>query len=148
MPCVSAGTSSSAEVAHKTVAGVLGMLQTIIKHGEDRGLCEPLRFKLPIPKRREFNRTTEWLSSGQLDRLLEVLDDEERMIGNFFKMALFTGMRRGEINKLTWADCDFEFSTLTLRDAKSGRDEVIPIFWFSVKGSIAKNCKLQISHII
>ena len=113
--------------AHKTVAGVLGLLHTIIRHGEDRGLCEPLRFKLPIPKRREFNRTTERLSPRQLDALLDALEHEPPMVANFFRMALFTGMRRGEINKLTWADCDFEFSTLTLRDAKSGRDEVIPM---------------------
>ena len=43
------------------------------------------------------------------------------------KLALFTGMRRGALFKLQWHDVNFENGIICLRDAKSGRDEYIPM---------------------
>ena len=42
-------------------------------------------------------------------------------------MALHTGMRKNEICKLVWSDCNFDYMELLIRDAKSGHDEKIPI---------------------
>jgi len=42
-------------------------------------------------------------------------------------MALFTGMRRGELFKLQWPDIDFERGFIHLRGPKGGRDQVIPL---------------------
>lgn len=112
----------------KTVANVLGLLKTIIEHGASRNRCEPLSFKLPIPKKSEINnKTTERLSPDQLASLFAALNEEPPVIANFYKMALFTGMRRSEICNLTWEDCDFDFKTILIRNAKSGRDEQIPM---------------------
>ena len=114
--------------ALKTVANVLGLLNSIVAHGVSINLCQPLSFKLPIPKRGEIqNKTTERLNPGQLDQLLKVLDEEPLQIGNFFRMALYSGCRKSEMCKLTWDDCDFDFYKIRLRNPKSGRDEEIPM---------------------
>jgi integrase len=42
-------------------------------------------------------------------------------------MALFTGMRRGELFRLEWSDLDFERSFIRLRDPKSGKEQTIPM---------------------
>ncbi len=47
------------------------------------------------------NEKTEELTTEQLTRLLEVLDTTaDQQAANIMKIALFTGMRRGEIFKL------------------------------------------------
>ena len=43
------------------------------------------------------------------------------------KMALFTGMRRGEIFKLKWADIDEINGFIKIRDPKGGIDQKIPL---------------------
>ena len=42
-------------------------------------------------------------------------------------MALFTGMRKGEIFNLKWTDINFNNRLITIRNPKSGRDEHIPM---------------------
>lgn len=46
---------------------------------------------------------------------------------NMMRMALFTGMRRGELFKLKWADIDFERGFITIRDPKGGVSQKIPL---------------------
>jgi integrase len=43
------------------------------------------------------------------------------------RMVLFTGMRRGELFKLKWADLDFERGFIHIRDPKGGIDMKIPM---------------------
>ncbi len=42
-------------------------------------------------------------------------------------MALYTGMRRGEMFKLRWNDVKFDQSFIHLRDPKPGPDQKIPL---------------------
>lgn len=55
------------------------------------------------------NQVTEYMTDGELSRLLAVLDswpfDDSAA---FIKFALFTGSRRGELFKLQWNHVDFE----------------------------------------
>jgi len=61
-------------------------------------------------------------------RLMETLENWPfRESAAFVKFALFTGLRRGEIFKLTWQDVDFEHGLIRLRDPKGGKTENIPI---------------------
>lgn len=74
------------------------------------------------------NQQTEFLTNEQLTRLLEVLEKWPfRDSVAFIKFALFTGLRRGELFKLTWDDIDFERSLVRLRDPKGGKTENIPV---------------------
>ena len=43
------------------------------------------------------------------------------------RMALLTGMRRGEMFKLKWEDVDFDRGFIHLRDPKGGKDQTIPL---------------------
>jgi integrase len=43
------------------------------------------------------------------------------------RLALFTGMRRGELFKLKWNDIDFERGFIHIRDPKGGPDQKIPL---------------------
>ena len=74
------------------------------------------------------NQVTEYLSDEQLTRLLTTLDEwpiQETVA--FIKFALFTGLRRGELFKLQWQDCDFEKAMVTLRNPKGGISVTLPV---------------------
>jgi integrase len=43
------------------------------------------------------------------------------------KLALFTGLRRGELFKLKWADVDFERGFISIRESKGGISQKIPL---------------------
>ena len=107
-------------------ARVLELLRRTINYGVKRGLISPINFKIEIP--RLNNQTTEDLSPEQLKKLIEVLDaDKDQTAANVMRLALFTGMRRGEIFKLKWDDIDFRRGFITLQDPKGGQDATIPL---------------------
>ena len=74
------------------------------------------------------NLKTEDLSPEELSRLMTAIDEEEDIhVKNIMKMALFTGMRRGELFKLQWDDIDFERGFILIRDPKGGANQTIPL---------------------
>lgn len=110
----------------QTVKHILALLRRIINYGIDQGLISPLPFKITFPS--VDNMKTEDLSPDQLQRLIEVLDTTHLTTGaNMMKLALFSGMRRGEIFKLKWEDIDFHRGFITLVEPKSGKSQKIPI---------------------
>jgi integrase len=110
----------------QTVKHVLGLLKRIIRFGAKRQLCRELPF--PIDSVRVDNCTTEDLTSGQLKSLLKAISESTDIeAANIMRMALFTGMRRGELFKLKWADVDFDRGFITIRDPKGGVSQKIPL---------------------
>jgi len=110
----------------QTVKHVLQLLKRIINFGVNKGLCQGLNFKIEMPK--VHNLKTEDLTKGQLRRFFEAIDkDEDIQAANILRMALFTGMRRGELFKLKWEDVDFERGFIQIRDPKGGPDQKIPL---------------------
>ena len=109
-----------------TAARILELLRRTINYGIKRGLAAPITFKIEIP--RLNNQTTEDLSPDQINKLLKVLDAEkDQTTANIMRLALYTGMRRGEILNLRWDDIDFRRGFITLRDPKGGQDATIPL---------------------
>jgi integrase len=109
-----------------TAARVLELLRRTINFGVKRGLIEPIKFKIAVPKLN--NETTEDLKPDELKRLMDVLEkDPDRECAALMRLALFTGMRRGELFRLQWADLDFERGFIRLRDPKGGKDQTIPM---------------------
>ncbi len=107
-------------------ARLLELLRRTINYGISRGLVAPINFKIEIP--RLNNQTTEDLSPEQIKKLIEVLDaDKDQTAANIMRLALFTGMRRGEIFKLRWDDIDFRRGFITIADPKGGQDQTIPL---------------------
>jgi len=110
----------------QTVKHVLVLLQRIINFGVKKGLCPGLSFKIEMP--RVNNLKTEDLSPEQMSNLLEAINqDHDIQAANFMRMALLTGMRRGELFKLKWDDVDFDRGFIYIRDPKGSRDQVIPL---------------------
>ncbi|MGC9194013.1 MAG: site-specific integrase [Syntrophobacteraceae bacterium] len=74
------------------------------------------------------NGKTEDLTPDQFNRLLQAIEaDEHVQAGDMMKLALYTGMRRGEMFRLEWKDIDFERCFLCLRNPRGGVDQKIPL---------------------
>jgi integrase len=74
---------------------------------------EPEDRKLPRPYR-----------DDELATLLTCLPEEPRRVAEVF---LHTGMRRGELVKLLWADVDLGGRTLIVKSPKNRRDRTVPL---------------------
>jgi len=122
-----------------TVKNVLELLRRIVNFGAKRNLCPPPPFKITLP--RVNNIRTEDLSEKQLRRLLTVLRGEHTLktdegekpfipdpdARDIMLMALYTGMRRGELFRLKWEDVDTRRGFITIRGPKGGTDQTIPL---------------------
>jgi len=122
-----------------SVFAILELFRRLVNFGVDRRLCAGLTFKIKMPT--VNNLKTEDLNAEQLGRLLKVLrgerlDDDppgeepeeiNSEARDIMRMALFTGMRRGEIFALKWEDVDTERGFLAIRNPKGGKDATIPL---------------------
>jgi integrase len=113
----------------QTVKHVLALLRRVINFGIKKGLCPaPDASKLHIEFPPVDNQKTEDLTPGQLKALMKAIDeDPNRQVANLMKMALYTGMRRGELFKLKWRDVNFTKGFIHIRAPKGGRDQSIPL---------------------
>ena len=110
----------------QTVKHVLALLTRIINFGVNHGYTAPLPFKITFPS--VDNIKTEDLTQDQLQRLLAVLDNTSLTVAaTMMKLALYTGMRRGEIFKLQWSDLDFHRKFIHIREPKGGATQKIPM---------------------
>lgn len=110
----------------QTIKHVLSLLSRIIRFGVKKQLSEGLNFEIELPK--VNNKKTEELSNKQLTKLLKAINaDIHPQAGPMMKMALYTGMRRGELFRLKWRDINYDSGFIQLRDTKSGHDAKIPL---------------------
>lgn len=69
-----------------------------------------------------------YLSDNERDRLLDACRNSEwDRLYLLVLMAMSTGMRKGEMLQLNWADIDFENNLAFLDDTKNGEPRVVPI---------------------
>ncbi len=109
-----------------TVGHVLELLRRLANFAVKKNYCRGLSFKLEMPK--VENQKTEDLSQHQLEKLLQVLEEEpDLQVSNLVRMALYTGMKRGELFELCWSDIDFHNKTITVRSGKKGQYPTIPM---------------------
>jgi len=115
----------------QTVKHVLSLLRRIINYSVSKGLCpmpDPSRLHFTFPK--VDNQRTESLTREQMAAYLQALDEEpDQNAAAFIRLALTTGMRKGALMALQWADIDFERGFITLQGeyAKKGKTERIPL---------------------
>ncbi len=110
----------------QTVKHILGILKRICNYGFNKRLCPAITFRIEMPD--VDNVKTEDLNQEQLHCLLEAIaKDENKNVGNMMLMALYTGMRRGELFKLKWDDVDFARGFILIRDPKGGKSQSIPL---------------------
>ena len=110
----------------QTVKHVLGLLKRIVHYGVARQLCQNLNFELEPVK--VDNQKTEDLTPEQLKRLLTAIDNSTDIeAANIMRLALYTGMRRGEMFKLKWNDIDFQRGFIAIKNPKRGVSQKIPL---------------------
>lgn len=112
--------------APATQRNVLELLRRLLNYAQNEKLSVS-SFSVKLGRKVD-NETTEDLTPEQLTRLIDVIDaDRDLLSGSLMKLALFTGMRRGEMFKLQWKDVDLRRGFVTLKNPKGGRDAIIPI---------------------
>lgn len=110
----------------QTVKHVLALLKRIVNFGTKKQLSEGFSFSIEMPE--VHNEKTEDLTSEQLADLLKAIDEDPNIeAADMMRMALFTGMRRGEFFKLKWTDIDFHRGFINIRDPKGGPPQKIPL---------------------
>ena len=110
----------------QSVKHVLALLKRIVNFGVSRQLCGNLNFK--IEAIRVDNQKTDDLNPEQLKKLLEAIDNStDIQAADMMRLALYTGMRRGEMFKLKWDDIDFQRGFINIKYPKGGVSQKIPL---------------------
>ncbi len=73
---------------------------------------------------KEQSQVPDALSDSELESLIEACPERTKQM---VIVAADTGMRRSEIQRLTWRDVDFEAGTVTIRQSKNRDYRVIPM---------------------
>jgi integrase len=114
------------KLSPQTVKHVLNLLTWTINYGVKKNLCSGLSFHVQKPT--VNNIVTEDLNPNHLKSLIEAIEaDSNIQIKNLMKLALSTGMRRGELFKLQWDHINFERGFINIVDPKGGPDQTIPL---------------------
>ncbi len=112
--------------APATVWGALELIRRISNFGKKAKLSPGLNFKVEMPKR--DNEVTEFLIAEEATRLIQTLDQwPAQDVANMLRVALFSGIRRGEIFKLEDRDIDFQNKLIRLRDPKGKKTVSVPL---------------------
>ena len=114
------------ELKPATVRHALEVLRRLSNFATKHNLCPGISFVIEMPK--VNNLMTEDLTPEEYNRLENLLVEEEDIqAANLVRLALFTGMRKGELFKLKWKDINFIRKNISIKDPKSGLDEIIPL---------------------
>nr|WP_320010566.1 site-specific integrase [uncultured Desulfobulbus sp.] len=113
-------------LAPATIDHALRLLRRIVNHGVEHSLCPALPFKIKFPK--VNNIKTEFLTPEEATRLIDTLNSWPRQdIARMVKLAMFSGLRRGELFRLKREHLDFHHSLITIAGPKGGKDVTIPM---------------------
>lgn len=111
---------SSAATANKK----LTLLKSVFNKAKVWGFFYGDNPCLQVKKLREVTKRVRYLSLDEIKRLLE---NAHPRLYPVLVCALLTGMRKGEIQRLSWENIDWERGIIHIRKAKSGRAREIPI---------------------
>jgi integrase len=109
-----------------TIRAALTLFKRIINYGNRNGWCAGLAFRITMPK--VSNVVIEDLNQEELRRLMAAIEaDVNEDARGLMLMALYTGMRRGELFKLQWTHIDFNRGFIRIIGPKGGTDQTIPL---------------------
>jgi integrase len=112
--------------ATATIANALELLRRLINYGTKYNLCASLEFTILLPDK--DNELVEYLEPDQAERFLKVLDSwKTQDVARMLKMAMVTGLRRGELFKLQDQNLDFQLNIIKIRDPKGKKSTSIPM---------------------
>jgi len=106
-----------------TVNRKLACLKTLFNKAIEWGYLE-VSPCARVKKLKEDNQRTRFLKKEEIERFLAHSSLELQEI---FTILIHTGMRKGELQKLKWADLDFNRGLIGLFQTKSGKIRYIPM---------------------
>lgn len=109
-----------------TVRNTLEILKRLSNFAFNNQVCKPLQFNIKMPS--VDNEKTEQLTKEQMKSLINVLNDEFNNYPDevtIMRLALFLGLRHGEVLKMKWSDVDFEHGVIRLPDTKAGKNQIV-----------------------
>jgi len=95
-----------------------------------------------VTRPRESRGRTRFLSDAERVRLVEACTNQSRDLLDFVLVALYTGMRQGEILGLCWPDVDLRRRLLSIRDTKNRQSRSVPIVG-PVLAALSRRCKIH-----
>lgn len=78
-----------------------------------------------LDEQRDRRRERRALTDAELARLFEVAGPPGRRA--WYMAAALAGLRKGDMRRLRWSDIDFDNLTITIRDGKARRADVLPM---------------------
>jgi len=88
------------------------------------GLANPVKaIRVPPPPKGRDRR----LLPGEEILLMEACDSYKGDMPHIVRLALETGMRRGEIASMTWEMVNIKQRTITLQETKNGEKRIVPL---------------------
>ena len=129
---IDAYRAEKAKLNIKTLANHLTLLKSMFNCAVDLGwLARAPKIKKPrvalFTSDFRYLRTTE-----EIDRFLRAAADEGELVQALYAMAIFTGLRAGELGGLQWGDVNFEQRLITVQRSfdgptKAGDVRYVPI---------------------
>jgi integrase len=138
-------TSRDGDRAPSTVNRELELLSKVFSLAIDQGLTIPNPCR-KVKHFREDNERNRYLSDQEEARLLSVLIGPRAELRAVVILAIHTGMRRGELLNLRWANVDFERGLIHVMNSqrektKSGHSRSIPMNRISRRALLGLHCE-------
>ena len=119
---------SKKDYAPATIKHVIVLIRRVYNWAIEMDLHEGVNpaAKIRLPKLN--NEITECLTKDEISRLLKTCDSwVNQRAALLVKLALYTGLRRGELFNLKWENVDLKNGWIYLSDTKGGKDSYLPI---------------------
>ena len=115
-------SNSKGGLSYKTVKNIRGVLSSVYEYAIANNFVKEnpvTRSKMPSFPRNIKNDVPEY-NAYQVKRLLTYAKEHDSHIYIFLLLALFTGLRKGELLALTWEDIDYDKKLLKVNKSRTG----------------------------
>jgi integrase len=109
--------------APRTVELVLSTLQRIYQHAEKLGIVQGKLEYSDVKKSLMINNARQrFLTREEADKLVKMLRERHKTLGDMAEFSLLTACRQGELFNITWQDVSLQTKSILLKDTKNKSD--------------------------